>query len=62
MPEAYLKASVTMAKGLAKSGRCKIGCDRKSFFSELNDCWQVGVQSQQLSFFMRSRRGWAMVE
>ena len=36
--EAYLEASMAIAKGLAKSGRWRTGCDRKSFFSELNDC------------------------
>ena len=54
-PEAYLEVLVVMVKGLKKSGRWRTGCDRKSFFSESNDCWQVGVQSQQLSFLVRSK-------
>ena len=61
-PETYLKALVVMVNGLEKLGRCKTGQDKKSFFSELNDYWQVDVQSQQLSFFMRSRRGQVIVE
>ena len=56
-PEVYLETSVAMAKGLEKSGRWRMGQERKSFFSESNDCWQVGVQSQRLSFFVKSRRG-----
>ena len=61
-PEVYLEALVVMVKGLEKSGRCRTGHDRKSFFSKLNDCWQAGVQSQQLSFLVKSRRGWVTVE
>ena len=55
--EAYLEASVVMVKGLEKSGRHRMGHDRKSFFKLLNDCWQAGVQSHQLSYLVRSRRG-----
>ena len=45
-PEVYLEASVVMVKGLVKSERYRTGHDKKSFLSESNDCWQVGVQSQ----------------
>ena len=61
-PEAYFEVSVVMAKGLEKSGGWRTGRNRKSFFSELNNCWQVEVQSQQLSFLMRSRRRQVTVE
>ena len=37
-PEVYLEVSVAMVKGLEKSGRCRTGHDRKSFFSKSNDC------------------------
>ena len=43
--EAYLEASVVMVKGLEKSERCRMGHDRKCFFSKSKDCWQVRVQS-----------------
>ena len=45
------------AKGLKKSRRWRMGHDKKSFFSMSNDCWQAGVQSQQLSFLVQSKRG-----
>ena len=38
VPKVYLETSVAMVKGLEKSGRWRTGHDRKSFFSELNDC------------------------
>ena len=53
---------MAMAKGLEKSGRWRMGRDRKSFFKSLNDCWQAGVQSHQLSILVRSRSGQAAVE
>ena len=37
-PEAYFEASVAMAKGLAKSGRWRMGRERKRLFSSLKDC------------------------
>ena len=38
VPEAYLEASVAIAKGLVKSGKCRMGRNRKSFFSKSKDC------------------------
>ena len=56
-PEAYFEVLVVTVKGLVKSGRCRMGHDRKSFFSKSNDCWQAGVQSQWMSFLVRSMGG-----
>ena len=39
-PDAYLEASVAMAKGLEVSGRCWTGLVRKQFFSLLKAFWQ----------------------
>ena len=61
-PEAYFEVSVAMANSLEKSGRWRMEQERKSFLSLLKDCWQAGVQSHQLSFLVRSRRGQATVE
>ena len=61
MSEAYLEVSMVIVNGFEKSERWRMGCERKSFFSELNDCWQVGVQSYLLSFLIKSRSGWATV-
>ena len=60
--EAYFEALVATAKGFEKLRRWRMGQERKSFFNSSKDCWQVEVQSQQVSFLVRSRRGWATVE
>ena len=60
--KAYFDVSVVIVKGLEESGRWRAGHDRKSFFKSLNNHWQAGVQSHQLSFLVRSRRGQVTVE
>ena len=55
--KAYFEVSVAMVKGLEKSERWRTRHDRMSFFSKSNDCWQAGIQFQQLSFLVRSGRG-----
>ena len=62
MPEVYFEASVAMVNSFEKSGRSRMGQERKSFLSSSKDYWQVGVQSQQLSFLVRLSRGQVTVE
>ena len=62
MSNVYLEVSVAIANGLEKSGRWRTGHDRKSCFSSSKDCWHMRVQSHQLSYLVRSRRGWVTVE
>ena len=61
-PDAYLEASVAMAKGFEVSGRCRTGLVRKQFFSLLKAFWQELFQFHGVSFLVRSRRGQAMLE
>ena len=60
--EAYFKASVVIANGLMKLGSWKMDLDRNNCFRLSKDACASVIQSQQWSFLIRSRRGWAMVE
>ena len=55
-PEAYLEASVAMAKGAAGSGRCRTGFDRKRDLSVSKEVWQAGNQFHGGFFLVRSMR------
>ena len=61
-PDAYLEASVVMAKGLEVSGRWRMGLVRKQFFSLLKAFWQELFQFHRVSFLVKLRRGRAMLE
>jgi len=55
MPEA--EASVSMVKGLEKSGRAKTGADANACFSVSKACWCCGFHEKMLSFFSKSVSG-----
>ena len=61
-PEEYFEALVMIANGLVKSGSWRTGFDKNSHFKLLKDACVLAVQSQQWSFLVRSRMGWATVE
>ena len=56
-PDAYLEASVVMAKDLEVLGRGRTGLVRKQFFSLLKVFWEELFQFHGVSFLVRSRRG-----
>ena len=62
MPEAYLEASIAIAKGAVRSGRWSTGFNRKRNLRVLNEVWHAGDQFQGRFFLVRSMRGWAMLE
>ena len=57
MPDAYLDASVAIAKGEERSGMHKTGCERKRRLSWSKACCWEGVQFQDRFFLVRSMRG-----
>ena len=61
-PEAYLEASVAMAKGAGRSGRWRTGFDRNRDLRVSKEVWQAGDQFQGKFFLVRSMRGQATLE
>ena len=60
--DAYLKASVAIAKGEERSGMCKTGLERKRHLRKSNaSCWE-DVQLQGRIFLVKSIKGFAIVE
>ena len=62
VPDAYLDASVAIAKGEERSGMRKMDCERKRHLSWSKACCWEGVQFQGRFFLVRLMRGQAMVE
>ena len=61
-PEAYLEASVAMAKGAARLERWRTGLDRNKDLRVTNEVWQAGDQFQDKFFLVRLIRGQATLE
>ena len=60
--DAYLDASVAIAKGKERLDICRMGCERKRHLRWSKACCWEGVQFQGRFFLVRSMRGQAMVE
>ena len=52
-----LEVPVAMAKGAERSGRWRIGFDRKRDLRVSKEVWQAGVQFHWRFFLVKSMRG-----